>query len=77
LVSMFIKLSQSGKGFTISVNEEIRGAFPRFHFGNADALMDLLEGKRKKSVPVFVSTGRTRQDREEEADSAPSEISEI
>ena len=65
---MFVRLSKSGKGLTVSVAQEVAGSFPRYHFCNAQAMRDLLAGKREKAVPVYMSVGRTRQDREEEID---------
>lgn len=64
--TMFINLSKSGKGLTISVAKEVAGQLPRYHFCNAQAVKDLLGGEREKAVPVYMSIGRTRQDREEE-----------
>lgn len=71
--TMFINRSKSGKGLTFSVMREVAGSFPRFHFCNAQAVRELLEGTREKAVPVYLSVSRTRQDREEEADQVPEE----
>lgn len=68
--TMFIKLSKSGKGLTLSVVREVAGSFPRYHFCNTQAVKDLIEGKRDKAVPVMMSVGRSRQDREDEVEEA-------
>ena len=68
--TMFINLSKSKKGLTVSVMREVAGSFPRYHFCNAQAMKDLLNGTRDKAVPVYLSVSKTRQDREQEADQA-------